>query len=120
MSTLHSNNFLRLYYLPVLVLLLPLAACNGSGSESNGAYLSWLAPSEREDGTVLSLTEIAGYRVYYGEKPGEYTNSIDIHDRTSVHMALDSIPAGLYYVAVTAIDTAGRESALSSEIVVNH
>lgn len=133
MSILHSRDLSRLNYLPVLILLLPLMACNGGGGGSgspgsggsgspglNEPYLSWLAPSEREDGTGLSLTEIAGYRVYYGENSGEYTNFIDIHDRTMVQMALASIPSGTYYVAVTAIDTEGRESALSSEIVVNH
>lgn len=128
MSKIHIRDLLRFNYIPVIILLLPLTACNSGGGDSspetapglNGAYLSWMAPSEREDGTGLSLTEIAGYRVYYGENPGEYTDSVDINDQSMMQMTLDTIPSGTYYIAVTAIDTEGHESVLSSEIVVNH
>ncbi len=92
-------SFLRLYYLLALILVLPLVACSagdvgdvgdvgdagladdGPGVTSSDAVnLTWVAPSEREDGTGLSLSEIAGFRIYYGAKSGDYLNTIDVDD----------------------------------------
>ena len=44
--------------------------------------LSWVAPAEREDNTALSLSAIAGYKVYYGTTQGQCPNSIAINDGT--------------------------------------
>ncbi len=128
MFFLHFYNFSRLGYLLALILVLPLAACSGGGSDSssgnsgstglNAPALTWVAPSEREDGSGLSLSDIDGFRVYYGTKSGEYSNTIDINNRTVTQMALDSIPSGTYYVVVTTLDTDGRESIFSAEVLV--
>lgn len=54
------------------------------------AAINWVAPSEREDGTPLSLSEIAGYMIYYGASKGEYPSQIDINDNTAVQASLNS------------------------------
>ncbi len=120
--------FLRLNYLLALILVLPLLACSagdgglaedGSGAaSSNAVNLTWVAPSEREDGTGLSLSEIAGFRIYYGAKSGDYLNTIDVDDHTATQAVLAGIPSGTYFVAVTTVDVDGRESSYSSEVVV--
>lgn len=126
MSFLHFYNSSR--FLSALILVLPLMACSsgdsfnssntGTGFNLDVPSLSWVAPSAREDGTGMSLSEIAGFRVYYGAQPGDYSDTIEINDHTVVQLALASIPAGTYYVAISTVDTGGRESALSSEVVV--
>ena len=123
MSFLHFYNFSRLSYLLVFILVLPLVACSGGdggpdATSSNVANLSWVAPVEREDGAGLSPSEIAGFRVYYGTKPGVYSNTIDIKDHTTTQTTLADLPSGTYYIVVTAVDTDGRESSYSTEAFI--
>ena len=131
MSFLHFYNFSRLAYLLALILVLPLVACSGGGGDlsssedgglssldSNVSNLSWVAPSEREDGTGLSPSEIAGFRVYYGVTSGDYSNIIDVDDHTATQTVLAGIPSGTYFVAVTVVDVDGRESTYSAEVVI--
>ena len=104
----------------ILLVLFQLVAC-GSGSETSGQFpsLSWVAPSEREDGTPIALSEIAGYRVYYGVTVGEYPHHFDITDSTSVQTNLQNLPPGDYVFVITTLDTDGRESEYSNEVSVS-
>ena len=104
----------------VLILSLALPACSGGDGGIGGSSigLSWVAPSEREDGSSLSLSEITGYRLYYGVESGVYRNKMDVKDGSAVYAKVLGVPSGTYYVAVTAIDTEGRESSYSSEIII--
>jgi hypothetical protein len=78
--------------------------------------LSWTAPTTRSDGAPISLTEIDGYRVYYGSTQGNYPNSIDITDGTATGTTVNNIPVGDYYLVMTSYDTSGRESAQSGMV----
>ena len=118
-----------------LLITLLLCACN-AGEAYNGntgagvgviqettpqedtqvVALSWTAPVEREDGTPISMSEIAGYRVYYGTSEGNYPNQIDIADSYNMQATLSNLASGTYYIVVTSYDMDGRESAFS-EIV---
>ena len=128
MYFLHLCAFLRLNYLLTLILVLPLVACSGGdggladdgpgAASSNAVNLTWVAPSEREDGAGLSLSEIAGFRIYYGAKSGDYSNTIEVDDHTATQAVLAGIPSGTYFVAVTVVDVDGRESSYSSEVVI--
>jgi hypothetical protein len=84
-----------------------------TGTGTGTASLSWIAPSEREDETGLSMAEIGGYRIYYGTKEGSYPNQVNIADGSEVQGTIVALP-GTYYVVVTAYDVDGRESAFSS------
>ncbi len=79
--------------------------------------LSWVAPAEREDTTALSLSEIAGYKIYYSTTQGQYSSSVTINDSTAVGYTFTNFSSGTYYFVVTTIDTDGRESTYSAEIV---
>ena len=122
MSFLHFYNFfLRLRYLLALMLVFPLFACSGGDgglSNSSSAKLGWVAPSVREDNSVLVLSDIAGFRIYYGTSSGDYSNSIYIGDHTATQAVLDGLPSGTYFVAVTTVDVNGRESLYSAEVVI--
>jgi len=132
MSFLHFYNFSRFRYLLALILILPLVACSagedGLSSNTNTntdtdtsastVKLSWVAPSAREDNSVLVLSDIAGFRIYYGVTPGDYSDTVDIDDHTATQAVLAGLPSGTYYVAVTTVDVDGRESTYSAEVVV--
>lgn len=106
--------------LSILLVLFQLAAC-GSGTETGGqaTILSWVAPSEREDGIPIALSEIAGYRIYYGSSSGEYPHRYDIADSSAVQTKLKNLPLGNYVFVMTTLDTDGRESAYSEEVSVS-
>ncbi len=137
MAVLQILNLRYLKHLLALVLVTLLASCAGGDGGaaagvaasapvgSNGGIatlnilgVSWTAPSEREDGSALALSEIASYHIYYGAKAGEYQDQINIDDPSVVSAQVEALPSGTYYLVVTAIDTDGRESLYSPEIVV--
>jgi hypothetical protein len=116
----------RLKFLSALALASSLASCSGgdgglageSGVSLGTLGLSWTVPTEREDTTPLLISEIAGYRVYYGSVAGDYQNQVDVDSSLNVAQ-VPALPSGTYYVVVTAIDTEGRESLYSPEVVIN-
>jgi len=136
MSFLHNFSFLRLKFLLVFTIVFVLPACSGGGGAGDSGISSstttsslavpvfgalgvnWTAPLEREDVTPLSLSEIAGYHVYYGTEAGDYQNQLDVESDLTAAQVPDLL-SGTYYVVVTAIDTDGRESLYSSEVVVS-
>jgi len=98
-----------------------LSACGGS--ESTGSYgrygdgnsvtLSWQAPTTNEDGTALS--DLAGYRVYYGTSTSAMNENITVGAYTSCNIG-NLFSGETYYFAVTAYDTSGNESSYSNVI----
>ena len=80
--------------------------------------LSWIPPAEREDNSSLSLSAIAGYKIYYGTTPGQYPNSTTVNDGSATGYTLNNLSSATYYLVVTTIDTSGRESQYSSEVIL--
>ena len=82
------------------------------GAATGSATLSWIAPTLNEDGSAL--TDLAGFRVYYGRLPGGYTNSVTLNDPGATTVVIDDLASGDYEFAATAFNGAGVESALSA------
>lgn len=80
--------------------------------------LSWAAPSERENNEPISLSEIAGYKIYYGTIENHYPNSIDINDGKAEAYTFTGFSAGTYYFVLTTFDTQGRESQYSPAVKI--
>ena len=77
--------------------------------------LFWNAPTMNRDSSPLQ--DLAGYKLYYGESSGNYTTSIDVGTPTTY--TLQGLEVGhTYYIAVSAYDTAGNESGLSTELII--
>jgi hypothetical protein len=87
-------------------------------STSADVNLSWTAPSERENNEPISLSEIAGYKVYYGTENRRYPKSVNIKDGSATDYTFKNLSAGTYHFALTTYDTAGRESQYSVDIVI--
>ena len=79
--------------------------------------LNWVAPSSREDGSSLALSEINGYRIYMGDSDSALELVMDIKDHTVTNYTLSEIPRGAHYFAVTVYDTDGSESSMSNIIL---
>lgn len=77
--------------------------------------VSWVAPTTTADGS--SLTNLAGFKLYYGTASGAYTKTIVISDPFQTSYELNDFPPGVYYFAVTAFDSLGEESVHSIEVV---
>jgi len=105
-------------FIAVVAVSILSVGCGGSetasGSVPTGSVtLSWTAPTTNEDGTTL--TDLAGYRVYYGKVSGSYSEVVTVEGFTS--SSIGNLPIGkLLYFSVTAFDTSGNESTLSSEV----
>jgi len=115
-SRLLKHRFTSILF--ALLMALQLSACSTeeSTTTTSGVSLAWVAPSEREDNTAISLSEIAGYKVYYGTAPGQYTNSVDINDGIAEGYTFKALPAATYFFVITTYDTDGRESQYSAEV----
>jgi len=95
------------------------AANSGSSANlptaSSGAItLNWTPPTENTDGTPL--TNLAGYDIHYGPASGDYTQSISITNPGLATYVVDNLTPGTYYFSVAAVNSAGTESPLSSEV----
>jgi hypothetical protein len=76
--------------------------------------LRWRPPSYNVDGSPL--TDLAGYVIYWGLESLSYTDSYRLESPSATEWLLD-VPPGNYYLAMTAFDSEGNESAFSNEIL---
>jgi hypothetical protein len=76
--------------------------------------LAWDSPTHSNDGS--GLTDLAGFKIYDGNAPGNYAGVTDVGNVT--HFTTDPYQPGTYYFSVTAYDSIGNESDFSNEIVV--
>ncbi|HBH61476.1 MAG TPA: hypothetical protein DDX85_07015 [Nitrospiraceae bacterium] len=80
---------------------------------ASSATLSWLEPSTNEDGTAIS--DLAGYKIYYGTDSTSFTKSIDVKNVTTYQIT-NLISDLTYYFAITAYDFYGNESGYSNTV----
>jgi hypothetical protein len=77
------------------------------------ATLSWTPPTNRIDGTLL--TNLTGYKIYWGVTPGEYPNEATLSNPGLASYVIDQLTPAKWYFAMTAIDSFGNESEHSNE-----
>ena len=82
------------------------------GGGANSLMLSWNSPTTNEDGSPLN--DLAGYKLYYGSQPGQYTRVVTVGD--FMQAEISDLNSGTWYLAVTAYDMYGNESSFSNEI----
>jgi hypothetical protein len=81
-------------------------------SADGTATLSWTAPTTRSDGSPL--TNLAGYKVRYGNAVGNYPTTITISNPGITTYVVENLASGTYYFVLASYDTDGLESANSS------
>jgi hypothetical protein len=75
------------------------------------ATLSWAAPTLNDDGSAL--TDLAGYKLYWGTTPGNYPNSVTINNVSVLTYVVDNLAPGTYEFVATSFNSAGVESRYS-------
>jgi hypothetical protein len=76
------------------------------------ATLSWRAPDQNTNGSAL--TNLAGYRIYYGTGTNALNQVIDVPTVGVTDYVIDNLAAGTYYFSIRAYTSAGVESGLSN------
>ena len=79
---------------------------------TGSATLTWLPPTTNVDGTPL--TNLAGYKVYWGTTPGNYSSSATIMNPGLTRYVVENLTPNTYYFAVKAVNGAGTESVFSN------
>ena len=102
---------------------LTCSGANGSASDlvnvtvvlsNNGtALLSWVPPTENTDGSTL--TDLAGYKVYYGTSSGSYGAPITINDPGLSSYMVENLGISDWFFVITAFNSSGIESSYSTE-----
>lgn len=80
------------------------------------ATVSWIAPTARENGALLALSELAGYRIYYGTSAGNTNIMIEVPGGSVTGHTITGLTSGTYYFRASAYDTAGVESPQSGVV----
>ncbi len=94
---------------------LPAFAVSVVQAAMGAASLSWVPPAQNADGSTL--TDLAGYRVYYGTTAGgPYASSATIANPSVSTFLVENLTPGTYYFVVTARNTAGKESLFSGQV----
>ncbi len=83
-----------------------------SGTGLGSVTLSWTAPTQNEDGSAL--TDLAGYKLYWGTTPGTYTDTAVIENPSITTYTVDGLAPGTYEFVATSINASGVESRYSS------
>lgn len=87
-------------------LLSMIVACSAFAGE---ATLTWTAPTTNEDGSAL--TDLAGYRIYYGTSETTMTTQIQLANPGLLTYVVPNLTPATWYFNMTAYTTANRESA---------
>ena len=79
---------------------------------AGSATLTWLPPTENTDGTPL--TDLAGFKIYYGTEEGVYTSSLTVDNPGLTAYVVENLGPATYYFVATAFNADGVESAASN------
>ena len=84
------------------------------GTATGSIVVNWLPPTERDDGSPL--TDLAGYKLYWGTALGHYPNLASIPNPGVATYVIDQLAPGTYYLVATAYDSHGIESGYSDVV----
>lgn len=78
------------------------------------AVLSWHPPTENNDGTTL--TDLAGYRIYYGRHPKRLDDVIALDNPGLTSYVVENLSAARWFFRMTSLNASGVESARSKMV----
>jgi hypothetical protein len=85
-----------------------------STATTGSVTLSWTPPTRNTDGT--SLTDLSGFRVYYGTAAGSYTQQVQLPNATLTSVVIEDLAPARWYFAVKAYNIDGIESDFSGSV----
>ncbi len=113
----------RPHFVLTLLLAVIICACGGGGDGSvtvnqfglGSATLSWTPTTQNTDGSPL--TDLTGYKIYYGNESGNYQTFIQIDNPGIATYVVENLTPNTYYFVSTALNLDAVESAFSNETV---
>ena len=91
---------------------LPAFAITVAAVGNGSATLTWTPPTRNTDGT--SLTNLAGYRIYYGTSSGSLTRTVQIANPGVASYVVGNLTPATWYFSVRSYTTTGTESSGSN------
>jgi hypothetical protein len=79
--------------------------------------LSWLPPTENEDGSPLM--DLAGYEIAYGRQSRTYSSRIDVGNPGVTAYVVSGLVPGAYYFAIVSYNKDSLRSRPSAELAIN-
>jgi hypothetical protein len=79
---------------------------------TGNATLSWIPPTQNEDGTAL--TDLAGYRIFYGTSASNLNQQINLANPGLTRYVIDNLSGGTWFFGIRAYSATGSESAMSA------
>jgi hypothetical protein len=92
---------------------LPAFSIRVDGPTVRAVTLSWQAPTRNEDGSAL--TDLAGYRVHYGQVSGQYSETLSLPSPSMTSVTIEDLAPATWFFAVKAVNSAGTLSSFSAE-----
>jgi len=86
----------------------------GASLPPSAVTLAWTPPTENTNGSTL--TNLAGYHIYYGTTQSNLDKVVDITNPGLASYVLSDLTSGTWYFALTSVNTAGVESVRSTVI----
>lgn len=83
-------------------------------SATRSVTLSWTSPTRNTDGT--RLTDLAGYRVYYGQESRDYSGTVNVPAAATQSVVIENLAAGTWYFAIRSFNREGVLSGFSGEV----
>src|SRR5262245_9940249 len=81
------------------------------------ATLSWNPPSENADGS--SLTDLAGYRIYYGRDPTVLGRAVSVTNPGLTRYVVENLQPGRWHFVMTSINAQGVESRRTEPVSIS-
>jgi|GEM_PF-1592943 len=78
--------------------------------------VTWSSPALSTDGSAL--TDLVGYRIYYGTTSSNLTKTVNVSGATVTSQVVNGLASGTYYFAVAAIDSADVANNLTNLVSV--
>lgn len=90
-----------------------VSSTTASTPTTGTATLSWVAPTQNSNGS--SLTNLAGYNIYYGTNASSLTQTIQVANPATLSYVVTGLAKGTtWYFKVTSYSSAGEESVPSA------
>ena len=105
-----SNGY-RTAELPVFSITVP---SQGPALPPSAVTIAWTPPTENTNGSTL--TNLAGYHIYYGTSQSSLSKVVDITNPGLASYVLSTLTSGTWYFALTSINSQGVESARSAVV----
>lgn len=81
---------------------------------SGTVTLSWLPPTQNEDGSTLA--DLAGYRIYAGQSANAMTRTIVLDNPGLTRYVFEDLARATWHFAMTSVNRSGQESARSATV----